>query len=58
MNSVLKYTIEFKGYAEVNAESEAEAMVKFRKWIRMMKYGVVELDNYECTDEQEIEDEC
>ena len=52
-----KYTIDFAGYAEINAESEAEAMVKFRKWIRMMPFGVVELDGYNCTDEEEIEDD-
>ena len=55
---MLKYTIEFAGYAEINAESEAEAMVKFRKWIRMMPYGAVELDGYNCTHEEELEDEC
>lgn len=52
-----KYTIEFAGYAEINAESEAEAMTKFRKWVRMMPYGVVELDGYNCVNE-ENEDEC
>jgi hypothetical protein len=51
------YTINFAGYAEINAESEAEAMTKFRKWIRMMPFGIVELDGYNCTDEEEIEDE-
>lgn len=53
-----KYTINFAGYVEIKAESEAKAMVKFREWIRMMPFGVVELDRYNCTDEEEIEDEC
>ena len=51
------YTINFAGYAEIHAESEAEAMTKFRKWIRMMPFGVVELDGYNCTNEEEIDDE-
>ena len=49
------YTIEFGGgETEINAESERDAMEKFRAWI-FNAPGIVWMDWFHCTKVEEIE---